>query len=82
MIYFWLFQLTSLLVLLVSQYLFEVSSEVNILLLSFVILLATPVILPIVRIIREDMTPMRSLFTRAGVIGFLSILLASLGLFF
>lgn len=82
MIYFWLFQLTSLLVLLVSRYLFEVSSEVSILLLSFVILLATPVILPIVQIIREDMTPMRSLFTRAGVVGFFSILLASLGLFF
>lgn len=82
MIYFWLFQITSLLVLLVSRSFFEILPETNILLLSFFILSITPVIIPIVGIIRQDMTPMRSLFTRAGVVGFLCILLVSLGLFF
>lgn len=82
MIYFWLFQIISLLSLLVSRYFFGVAVESDILILSLILLVCTPVIIPLVATIRGDMTPMRSLLTQAGCIGLIVIIVISLGIYF
>lgn len=81
MIYFWLFQIISLLFLLISRYFFGVVPESNMLVLSLLLLICTPVIVPLVATIRGDMTPMRPLLTRAGCIGLMVIILISCLLF-
>ncbi|MBC7503436.1 hypothetical protein H7169_00495 [Candidatus Gracilibacteria bacterium] len=82
MIYFWLFQIISLLFLLVSRYFFGVAVGPDMLILSLLLLISTPVIVPLVATIRGDMTPMRSLLTQAGCIGLILIIAITLGIYF
>jgi hypothetical protein len=65
MIYFWLLQLTALLSLLVAPYFSVLLPGVDILILSLLMLVLTPLLVPLVATIRADLTPMRPICTRA-----------------
>lgn len=82
MIFFWVFQLASLLFLLVSRYFFGAYIGTDTLVLSFLILISTPLLIPVVALIREDNTRMRPIFTQVGVNWVISMLLISFGLLF
>lgn len=82
MIFFWVFQLASLLFLLVSRYFFGAYIGTDTLVLSFLILISAPLLIPVVALIREDNTRMRPIFTQVGVNWVISMLLISFGLLF
>ncbi len=81
MLFFWFFQLIFLIFIIISRYFFGTFLQSNILILSFLMLVCTPVIVPLVATIRQDMTPMRPVWTRAGCIGLIVIILVSCLLF-
>ena len=65
MIYLWLLQLASLIFLLVAPYLTAALPGADILILSLLMLVLTPLLIPLVATIRADLTPMRPIYTRA-----------------
>lgn len=82
MVFFWLFQIASLWLFLISQYFFSLSSDLDTLILSLLLLVSIPVMIPMIALIRKDMTPMQPICTRAGILWCILMLAIVIGLFF
>jgi hypothetical protein len=69
MIFFWLLHIVLLSFFVIAQFLFQINIVDDTVLLSFLILSFLPAFVPLVNVVREDVSPMRSVFTKTGLIG-------------
>lgn len=79
MFFFWLYALAWILLFLSAKFFFIVPTESYPLILSLAMMIVLPVMIPLLRLIRQDVTESYPVFTRAGIVGIgCSLLVASL----